>query len=71
MHVGISAIEYVLGADSVSIEELEARGLLDSSASRLCEFGFICARLSRESSYALATAAAKKLLETTKTMLES
>jgi 3-oxoacyl-[acyl-carrier-protein] synthase-3 len=65
MHVGISAIEYILGADSVSIEELEARGLLDSSASRLCEFGFSCARLSRESSYALATATAKKLLETT------
>jgi 3-oxoacyl-[acyl-carrier-protein] synthase-3 len=65
MQVGISAIEYVLGSDAVSMEELEARGLLDSPAARLCEFGFSCARLSRESSYALATAATNKLLGTT------
>jgi len=65
MQVGISAIEYVLGSDTVSIEELEARGLLDSPAARLREFGFSCARLSRESSYALATAATNKLLVTT------
>jgi 3-oxoacyl-[acyl-carrier-protein] synthase III len=65
MQVGISAIEYVLGSDSVLVEELEERGLLDSSASRLCEFGFRRARLSRESSYALATAAANKLLDST------
>ncbi len=65
MHVGIAAIEYILGSDSVSIEELAARGLLDSPAIRLCEFGFSSARLSRESSHTLATAAAKKLLETT------
>ena len=65
MQVGISAIEYVLGSDTVSVEELEARGALDSPAARLSEFGFSCARLSRESSYALATAAANKLLCTT------
>ena len=65
MNIGISAIEYALGADMASVEELEARGLLDSPAVRLREFGFCCARLSRDSSYALATAAAKKLLETT------
>jgi 3-oxoacyl-[acyl-carrier-protein] synthase III len=65
MHVGISAIEYALGSDAVSLEDLEARGLLDSPAARLREFGFRCARLSRESSYALATAATSKLLEST------
>ncbi len=65
MQVGISAIEYVLGSDAVSVEELEARDLLDSSAARLREFGFGCARLSRESSYALATAATNKLLGAT------
>jgi 3-oxoacyl-[acyl-carrier-protein] synthase III len=64
MHVGISAIEYVLGSDAVTVEELEARGLLDSPAARLREFGFTCAQLSRDSSYALATAATNKLLET-------
>lgn len=67
MHVGISAIEYVLGSDTVSVEELEARGLLDSPAARLREFGFTGARLSRDSAYALATAAANRLLETTGT----
>jgi 3-oxoacyl-[acyl-carrier-protein] synthase III len=64
MHVGISAIEYILGSDAVTVEELEARGLLDSPAARLREFGFTCAQLSRDSSYALATAATNKLLET-------
>jgi 3-oxoacyl-[acyl-carrier-protein] synthase III len=62
MHVGISAIEYVSGSDAASVEELEARGLLDSPAAVLREFGFSCARLSRESSYSLAHAAAGKLL---------
>jgi len=47
MQVGISAIEYVLGSDTVSVDELEARGMLDSPAVRLSEFGFSCARLSR------------------------
>src|SRR5438034_9897588 len=65
MQVGISAIEYALGSDTVSVEELEARGLLDSPAARLSEFGFSCARLSRESSHTLATAATSKLLGTT------
>ncbi len=65
MQVGISAIEYVLGSDTVSVDELEARGMLDSPAVRLSEFGFSCARLSRESSNTLATAATSKLLGTT------
>lgn len=65
MHVGISAIEYVLGSDAASVEELEAHGLLDSPAARLREFGFSCARLSRESSYSLAHVAASKLLGAT------
>src|ERR1700686_4713699 len=65
MQVGIPAIGYVLGSDAVPVEELEARGALDSPAARLSEFGFSCARLSRESSYALATAATNKLLCTT------
>jgi len=65
MPVGISGIEYVLGSDAASVEELEARGLLDSPAAKLREFGFSWVRLSRESSYALATAAANKLLGAT------
>jgi hypothetical protein len=35
MQVGISAIEYVLGSETVSVDELEARGALDSPAARL------------------------------------
>ncbi len=65
MHLGISAIEYVLGSDAASVEELEARGLLDSPAAKLREFGFSCARLSRESPYSLAHAATSKLLNAT------
>ncbi len=64
MDVGISGIEYILGSDAVSVEELEAQGLLDTPALRLREFGFGCARLSRFPSHVLATAAAKKLLKT-------
>lgn len=62
--IGISAIEYTLGSDSVSVEELELQGLLDSSASRMREFGFKRAHISREPAHALATAATKKLFET-------
>lgn len=64
MDIGISAIEYVLGSDAVSVEQLEARQLLDSSPARLREFGFSCARISQVPSHALAIAAARKLLET-------
>ena len=62
--IGISAIEYVLGSEAVSVEALAAQGLLDSPAARMREFGFTYAHLSREPAHALATAAAKKLLET-------
>ncbi|MFZ0564524.1 MAG: 3-oxoacyl-[acyl-carrier-protein] synthase III C-terminal domain-containing protein [Terriglobales bacterium] len=62
MQVGISAIEYILGSETVSVDELETRGMLESPAARLSEFGFSCARLSRESPYNLATAATSKLL---------
>jgi 3-oxoacyl-[acyl-carrier-protein] synthase III len=64
--IGISAIEYVLGSDAVSVEELEARGLLESPSGQLREFGFRCARLSREPSLVLAIATARKLLETSR-----
>jgi 3-oxoacyl-[acyl-carrier-protein] synthase III len=63
VEVGISEIEYVLGAETDSVEKLEANGLLETPASRLREFGFSCARLSQVSSQILATAAAKKLLK--------
>jgi 3-oxoacyl-[acyl-carrier-protein] synthase-3 len=63
--VGISAIQYVLGSDEISLEELEARGMLDSPAATLSEFGFSSALLSRESSYTLAAAATSKLLGAT------
>jgi 3-oxoacyl-[acyl-carrier-protein] synthase III len=61
--IGVSETEYVLGSAAVSVEELEAREMLDSPASRLREFGFSCARLSLVPSHVLATDAAKKLLK--------
>jgi len=64
--IGISAIEHVLGSEAVSVDELAARGLLDSPPSVLREFGFVCARISREPSHVLAIAAARKLLETSR-----
>jgi 3-oxoacyl-[acyl-carrier-protein] synthase-3 len=62
--VGITAIEYVLGTETVSIRELEARGMLETPASRLQEFGFHCVRLSLASSSEMGLRAAQKLLET-------
>jgi 3-oxoacyl-[acyl-carrier-protein] synthase III len=64
LDVGISAIEYILGSDRVSLEELETQGLLESPAARLREFGFACAQVSRQPAYVLATASARRLLET-------
>jgi 3-oxoacyl-[acyl-carrier-protein] synthase III len=61
--VGISAVEYVLGSETVSLEELEIQGLLESPAARLRDFGFECARVSRQASHILATSAARQLLE--------
>lgn len=61
--VGVTAIEYVLGADAVSVEELGNRGLLETPASRLLEFGFHCVRVSSEPSHELGLRAARKLLE--------
>src|SRR5450432_2439875 len=62
--IGISETAYILGSDAVSVEELEAREMLDTPAARLREFGFSCARLSSVPSHVLATAAANKLLKT-------
>jgi 3-oxoacyl-[acyl-carrier-protein] synthase-3 len=64
LDIGIAAIEYILGSDTVSPETLETQGLLESPAARLREFGFACVRVSRQPSYVLATATARKLLET-------
>jgi 3-oxoacyl-[acyl-carrier-protein] synthase III len=61
--VGVTAIEYVLGAETASVEELGNRGLLETPAARLQEFGFHCVRLSPEPSQALGLLAARKLLE--------
>jgi 3-oxoacyl-[acyl-carrier-protein] synthase III len=61
--VGVTAIEYVLGTETVSVEELGNRGLLETPASRLQEFGFHCVRLSQEPSHELGMRAARKLLE--------
>jgi 3-oxoacyl-[acyl-carrier-protein] synthase III len=65
--VGVPSIEYVLGSETVSIEELEARGLLETSAMRMREFGFRYVRVSSESSYTLALQAARNLIETSRT----
>jgi 3-oxoacyl-[acyl-carrier-protein] synthase III len=62
--IGISETEYILGANAVSVDELEAQGLLDTPVARLREFGFSCARVSRVPSHELAIAAASKLLKT-------
>jgi len=62
--IGISAVEYTLGSDTVFIDELDQQGLLESPRKTLQDFGFVCARLSRETPHALAFAAARKLLET-------
>jgi len=61
--VGVTAIEYVLGSETVAVGDLETRGLLETPASRLQEFGFHCVRLSREPSYELGLRAARKLLD--------
>jgi len=61
--VGVTAIEYVLGAETVSVEELENRGLLETPAGRLQEFGFHCVHLSQEPAHELGLRAARKLLE--------
>jgi hypothetical protein len=61
--VGVPAIEYVLGEVTLGVEELEARGLLETPAIRMREFGFQYVRVSRESPYALALQAARKLIE--------
>jgi 3-oxoacyl-[acyl-carrier-protein] synthase III len=61
--VGVTAIEYVLGSEAVSLEELETRELLETQANKLREFGFQCVRMSREPSYELGLQAARKLLQ--------
>lgn len=65
--VGVAAIEYVLGRETVSVDELEARGLLDTPAVRMREFGFRCVRVSRQSQHELAFEAAGQLIENSHT----
>jgi 3-oxoacyl-[acyl-carrier-protein] synthase-3 len=66
LDVGIAAIEYILGSDTVSLEKLETQGLLESPAARLREFGFACVHVSGQPSYILAAATARKLMETSR-----
>jgi len=61
--VGVSLIEYVLGEETVSVEELAARGLLETPALRMREFGFQYVRVSSQSQYELAFEAARQLVE--------
>lgn len=65
--IGVPAIEYVLGSETVSMEELEAQGLLETPAIRMREFGFQYVRISREPSYTLALQAARNLIEVGRT----
>jgi 3-oxoacyl-[acyl-carrier-protein] synthase III len=61
--IGVPAIEYVLGEETLDVEELDAQGLLETPANRMREFGFQYVRTSRESPYALALQAARRLIE--------
>ena len=61
--IGVSCVEYVLDSNSVSLEQLETRGLLVSPAERLRAFGFSEVKLSSETPHELANRAAQKLLE--------
>ena len=55
MNNGITAIEYSLGEDLLSLEALEQQGLLESAAGQLHEFGFGFCRISRRSGRAPGT----------------
>jgi 3-oxoacyl-[acyl-carrier-protein] synthase-3 len=63
MNNGITAIEYTLGEETLSLEALEEQGLLDSPAEQLHQFGFASCRVTRRSSAALAQECAQRLLE--------
>jgi 3-oxoacyl-[acyl-carrier-protein] synthase-3 len=65
-NIGVSSVEYVLGSNTLSVEQLETRGLLVSPAARLRAFGFSDAKLSPDPPYELAVKATEKLLEATK-----
>lgn len=63
MDLGISAIEYVLPSNSLSVRELEDAGLLVSRAGQLQSFGFERCYISDESADELALRAAAALLQ--------
>jgi 3-oxoacyl-[acyl-carrier-protein] synthase-3 len=65
--IGVPLIEYVLGAEALLVDELEAKGLLESPAVRMREFGFQHVCVSREPSQTLALEAARKLIESNHT----
>lgn len=69
--IGISAIEYALPEQRFGLQELEAAGLLDTSAQRLAEFGFESIHVSVEPAEALARQAVEKLMRGRATAAES
>jgi 3-oxoacyl-[acyl-carrier-protein] synthase-3 len=60
---GLSAISYALPRERVTVEELEARGLIESGAARLRSLGFAHAYLSDEPAETLAAGAVEQLLK--------
>ena len=63
MNAGITALEYTLGEESISLEALERQGLLDSPADQLRQFGFGSCRTTRRAASSLAQECAQRLLE--------
>lgn len=63
MNTGITAIEYTLGEEHLSLLSLEGRRLLYSPAEQLQEFGFAFCHVSRRSAASLANECAQRLLE--------
>lgn len=63
MNTGITAIEYTLGEETLSLEALEAQGLLESPAEQLREFGFASCRVTRRTSAILGQESAHRLME--------
>jgi 3-oxoacyl-[acyl-carrier-protein] synthase-3 len=61
--IGIRAISYVLPDTSIDLETAEQRGLLDSPAPTLAEFGFNRIRVSNRSAYDLSREAVRRLLD--------
>jgi 3-oxoacyl-[acyl-carrier-protein] synthase-3 len=71
MSAGVSAIEYCLPSQSLSLRELAKAGLLTSSPEQLQEFGFDCCYISDAPAESLAVRAAEQLLSKTGVERES